>query len=104
MNTKIILPKWMLRNYIRRWRLELKAGDAEKYKRGKLVEPSKPIVFYIDPATPTQWIPFLIQGIQDWNVAFEAAWFKMQSRQNRRLLNRRIRPGACTMHDIPPFI
>lgn len=62
------------RTYIKRWRLEPK--DPEAYKRGELVEPKKPIVFYIDPATPEKWRPFLKQGVEDWQVAFEAAWFK----------------------------
>lgn len=61
---------------IKRWRLEPKEEDMEKYKRGELVEPKKPIVFYIDPATPEKWIPYLIQGVNDWSVAFEKAGFK----------------------------
>ncbi len=62
--------------YIHRWRLEPKADDIEKWKRGELVEPKKPIVYYIDPATPEKWRPYLIQGINDWQVAFEQAGFK----------------------------
>ncbi|HZY36546.1 MAG TPA: zinc-dependent metalloprotease [Mucilaginibacter sp.] len=61
-------------SYIHRWKLEPK--DPAAYERGELVEPKKPIVFYIDPATPKKWVPYLIQGINDWNVAFEAAGFK----------------------------
>ena len=61
---------------IKRWRLEPKEEDMEKYKRGELVEPKKPIVFYIDPATPAKWVPFLIQGVNDWQAAFEKAGFK----------------------------
>jgi len=60
----------------KRWRLEPKAEDMEKYKRGELVEPQKQIVFYIDPATPKKWIPYLIQGVSDWQGAFEKAGFK----------------------------
>jgi hypothetical protein len=62
--------------FIHHWRLEPKDGDAEKWKRGELVEPKKPIVFYIDPATPKKWRPYLIEGINDWQKAFEKAGFK----------------------------
>lgn len=61
---------------IKRWRLEPKPQDLEKYKKGELVEPAKPIVFYIDPATPKKWVPYLIQGVNDWQKAFEKAGFK----------------------------
>lgn len=59
-----------------RWRLEPKAEDLQKYMRGELVEPAKQIVYYIDPATPKQWVKPLIDGINDWNVAFEKAGWK----------------------------
>ena len=59
---------------IKRYRLEPK--DPKAYKAGKLVEPKKQIVFYIDPATPKKWVKYLKMGIDDWNVAFEAAGFK----------------------------
>ena len=62
--------------FIVRWRLEPKEEDLEKYKRGELVEPKKPIVYYIDPATPKKWRSFLIQGVNDWQKAFEKAGFK----------------------------
>jgi hypothetical protein len=63
--------------FITRWRLEPKdSADMEKMKRGELVEPKKQIVYYIDPATPKQWRKYLIQGVNDWNVAFEQAGFK----------------------------
>jgi hypothetical protein len=61
---------------VTRWRLEPKPEDLEKYKRGELVEPVKPIIFYIDPATPKKWVPYLIQGVNDWQAAFEKAGFK----------------------------
>jgi hypothetical protein len=64
------------RTYIVRWRLEPKAEDMEAYLRGELVEPKKQIVYYIDPATPAKWRPYLKQGIEDWQEAFEAAGFK----------------------------
>ena len=59
---------------IRRWKLVPK--DMEAYKRGELVEPVDPIVYYLDPATPEKWRPYFKQGIEDWNVAFEKAGFK----------------------------
>jgi hypothetical protein len=62
--------------YLDRWRLEVKDEDIEKFKNGELVEPKEQIVYYIDRATPEQWVPFIKQGIEDWQVAFEAAGFK----------------------------
>ncbi|GIV61122.1 MAG: glutaminyl-tRNA synthetase [Rhodothermaceae bacterium] len=62
------------RCYITRWRLE--PSDPEAWARGELVEPKKPIVYYIDPATPMKWRPYLKQGVEDWNEAFAAAGFK----------------------------
>ncbi len=59
-----------------RWKLEPKEEDIEKYKRGELVEPKKQIVYYIDPATPKKWVPYLIQGVNDWQKSFEHAGFK----------------------------
>jgi len=60
--------------FINRYRLVPK--DKKAYKAGKLVEPVKQIVYYIDPATPKKWVPYLKKGINDWNIAFEAAGFK----------------------------
>lgn len=62
--------------FIVRWKLEPKDEDTAKWRRGELVEPKKPIVYYIDPATPKKWRPYLIQGINDWQKAFEKAGFK----------------------------
>jgi len=62
------------RSYITRWRLE--PSDEAAFRRGELVEPVKPIVYYIDPATPEKWRSYLIAGIEDWNEAFEAAGFR----------------------------
>lgn len=64
------------RTFLDRWRLEVKDEDIEKFKRGELVEPKKQIVYYIDPATPKQWVPHLIAGVNDWQKAFEEAGFK----------------------------
>ncbi len=66
------------RRFLDRWRLEVKPEDREKFARGELVEPVKPIVYYIDPATPAKWVPYLKQGVEDWQKAFEAAGFKMR--------------------------
>ncbi len=62
--------------YLDRWRLEVKDTDIEKFEAGELVEPKKPIVYYVDRATPEKWRPYIKQGIEDWQVAFEAAGFK----------------------------
>lgn len=63
-------------SYLDRYRLEVKDEDIEKFKRGELVEPKKQIVYYVDRATPEEWVPYIIQGVNDWQVAFEAAGFK----------------------------
>ena len=62
------------RRYITRWKLV--PSDEEAYARGELVDPVEPIVYYIDPATPEEWREPIKQGVDDWNVAFEAAGFK----------------------------
>ncbi len=62
------------RRYITKWRLE--PSDPEAYARGELVDPIKKIVYYIDPATPKKWVPYLKQGVDDWQKAFEKAGFK----------------------------
>ena len=62
--------------FITRWRLEARPEDVQKQKRGELVEPIKPIVYYIDPATPKQWRKYLIAGVNDWQAAFEQAGWK----------------------------
>ena len=62
--------------FITRWRLEARPEDVERQKRGELVEPVKPIVYYIDPATPKQWRKYLIAGVNDWQAAFEQAGWK----------------------------
>ncbi len=63
--------------YAIRWRLEPKnAADAEKQKKGELIEPKKQIVYYIDPATPLKWRKYLKAGVDDWAAAFEKAGWK----------------------------
>jgi len=61
-------------SFLKRWRLEPK--DPAAYARGELVEPIKPIVYYLDPATPEKFVKWFKLGIEDWQVAFEAAGFK----------------------------
>ncbi|MEO7363580.1 MAG: zinc-dependent metalloprotease [Gemmatimonadaceae bacterium] len=60
--------------FITRWRLEPK--DPAAYTRGELVEPIKPIVYYIDPATPTRWRRYVKEGVENWQHVFEKAGFK----------------------------
>ncbi|OEK02740.1 zinc-dependent metalloprotease [Roseivirga sp. 4D4] len=62
--------------YLDRWRLEVKEEDMDKFRRGELVVPKKQIVYYVDRATPKQWVQAIKDGIEDWQVAFEAAGFK----------------------------
>ena len=63
-------PRAVSRSYITRWRLEKRFPDSA------ISEPVKPIVYYIDPATPVQWIPWIRKGVEDWQPAFEAAGFR----------------------------
>ncbi len=60
--------------FITRWRLEPK--DPAAYARGELVEPVKPIVYYLDPATPTRWKRYVREGVENWQHVFEKAGFK----------------------------
>jgi hypothetical protein len=64
------------KRFIVRNRLEVKPEDLQRYKAGELVEPKEPLVYYVDPATPKQWRKYIIAGINDWNIAFNAAGFK----------------------------
>lgn len=60
--------------FITRWRLEPK--DPAAYARGELVEPIKPIVYYLDPGTPTKWKRYVREGVENWQKVFEKAGFK----------------------------
>ncbi|GHB77496.1 zinc-dependent metalloprotease [Persicitalea jodogahamensis] len=62
------------KSYIRRWNLVPK--DIAAYRRGELVEPVKPIVYYLDPATPEKLRPYIKAGVEQWQEAFETAGFK----------------------------
>mgnify|MGYP004696964199 FL=1 len=64
------------KTFIHRWRLQPKEEDKERYFAGELVEPMKPIVFYVDSAFPEKWRNTIKLGIEDWNLAFEQAGFK----------------------------
>ena len=61
-------------SYIERWNIE--PSNKEAYDRGELVEPVKPIIYYIDTAIPAKWRPYIKRGIEDWNAAFEEIGFK----------------------------
>ncbi len=60
----------MQRTFITRYRLEKRNPDAA------ISEPVRPIVYYVDPATPEQWVPYVKKGIEDWQPAFESAGFR----------------------------
>ncbi|KSA12677.1 MULTISPECIES: zinc-dependent metalloprotease [Maribacter] len=62
------------KTFIRRWRMEPK--DIQAYERGEIVEPVKPIVYYLDPGTPENLQKYIIQGVEEWQKPFEAAGFK----------------------------
>lgn len=62
------------KKYIKRWRLE--PTDENAYNRGELVEPKKPIIYYLDPATPKKLRKYIKQGVDDWQKVFETAGFK----------------------------
>ena len=63
--------------FVTRWRLEPKnASDAKRQALGELIEPLKPIVYYIDPATPIKWRKYIKAGVDDWKEAFEQAGWK----------------------------
>ena len=82
-------PRAVARSYITRWRLEKKSPDS------LVSDPVKPIVYYIDPATPAQWIPWIKKGVEDWQPAFEAAGF-------RRAIVARDAPSAMEDPDWSP--
>lgn len=60
-------------SYINRWKLE--PSDPEAYFAGKIVDPVKPIVFYLSPAIPKKWTEYFKKGVEDWQEAFRAAGF-----------------------------
>ncbi len=64
------------REIISRWRMEPKASDVAKHKAGKLVEPANPIVVYIEPYFPKEWMSYIKEGIEIWQTAFEKIGFK----------------------------
>lgn len=63
-------------SYINRWNLQPKPEDIERHKQGELVEPQKPIIYYVDTAIPDKWREYIKKGIEDWQVAFEEIGFK----------------------------
>ncbi len=60
--------------YANRWRLE--PADEEAFKAGRLTEPKKPIIFYIDNNFPQKWLPLIKEGVEQWNELFEEIGFK----------------------------
>lgn len=62
--------------YITRWRIEPSPSDMNRHKAGELVEPREPIVLYIEPYFPEDWIPYIKEGVEVWNAAFEKIGFK----------------------------
>ena len=61
---------------IRKWNLGITEGSREEYRKGKLVNPSHPLVFYIDTCCPSEFVPYIKEGVLAWNAAFEKAGFK----------------------------
>ena len=61
---------------VNRWRLEPKPEDMEKYAKGELVEPQKPIIFYVDRKTPKAFQKCLVDAVELWEPVFHAAGFK----------------------------
>lgn len=62
--------------FTHRWRVEPKKEDVERYFKGELVEPEKPIVFYIDTNTPVYLRPYIKKAVEQWNSCFEKIGFK----------------------------
>ena len=56
--------------------MEIRTLRYSSVYRGELVEPIKPITYYLDPGTPMKWRKYFKMGIEDWNSAFEKAGFK----------------------------
>jgi hypothetical protein len=73
-NYGLDVQKAASQEFITRWRLEPK--DPAAYARGELVEPIKPIVYYLDPGTPARWKPHVKAGVEEWQKVFEKAGFK----------------------------
>lgn len=60
--------------FVKRWRIEPK--DTAAYFAGKLTEPTKPIVYYIENTFPILWKNAIKNGVLRWNKAFEKIGFK----------------------------
>jgi len=60
--------------FVNRWRME--PSDTAAYRRGELVEPVKPIVFYIDENFPESWKPYIREAVNQWQKPFERIGFK----------------------------
>lgn len=88
-------PSQSVKSYRVIHRRRLEPSDMEAYRRGEKVDPIKPIIFYIDTAFPAQWHKAIKAGIEDWNVALEAAGF-------RHAIQARMYPTAEEMPDFDP--
>ena len=60
--------------YAHRWRLE--PSDTAAFLRGELVDPVKPVVFYVDDAFPEKWKPYIMEGVSQWSEIFEEIGFR----------------------------
>lgn len=81
-----------------RWRLEPQDEDMEKYRRGELVEPKKPIVYYISKTVPEYLRPYFIQAVNNWEPAFRKAGFKTPYTPRWRPTTRSTTRATCATH------
>lgn len=61
---------------IKKWNLSVAKGDQDKYKRGHLVTPERPISVFIDESTPRAYVNYIKSAVGSWNDAFATAGFK----------------------------
>lgn len=61
-------------SYVERWNIQPK--DWKAWKSGKVVEPTKHIVYYLDDQFPESWKEPLRKGILEWNDVFRSIGLK----------------------------